>query len=351
MSGTRVQVYFLFACLAVAATFTFFVFRPFLVTLALAAIFSVVLHPLYARILRSLGTKRALAALITLLIACIGIITPLAFIGTRVVAESQYLYSSLIENGNGADLKTITTYIGQSIEPIIPGASAYGDILSNSITTYAKQGLEWFIQHLGTAFSSVAGLLLRLFIFLMALYYFLKEGSNIRKAVVSWSFLEDTDDNIVLDRLSRTINSVVKGTLTIALIQGILTTIGFTLFGIPNAVIWGVGASIGALIPGIGTSLIIIPGIIFLFATGNTYGALGLLAWGVVVVGLIDNFLSPKLIGRGAQMNPLITLLSVLGGIAFFGAAGIFLGPITLSLLVALLSIYSTSTRAGSKAI
>ncbi len=118
-----------------------------------------------------------------------------------------------------------------------------------------------------------------------------------------------------------------------------------SIFGIPNGFLWGTVAAIAALIPGIGTALVFIPAIAFLFFIGNIPQALGLLAWGALAVGLIDNILGPKLVGRGMQLHSLLVLLSVLGEIIFFGPSGIFLGPLSLSLLFVLLSIYADVSR------
>jgi len=109
--------------------------------------------------------------------------------------------------------------------------------------------------------------------------------------------------------------------------------------------LWGVVAALSALIPGIGTSLVLGPGILYLFTVGATTQAVGLLIWSVVAVGLIDNSLGPKLVGKGMRLHPLMVLLSVFGGLAFFGPAGIFLGPLCISLLFALLSIYQHIRR------
>ena len=100
--------------------------------------------------------------------------------------------------------------------------------------------------------------------------------------------------------------------------------------------------AITALVPGVGTALVITPAIIFLFLTGNTFGGVGLLVWGFTAVGLIDNFLGPKIVGRGMQLHPLAVFLAVLGGLAFFGPLGFLLGPLVMSVCVALVDMYSS---------
>lgn len=161
--------------------------------------------------------------------------------------------------------------------------------------------------------------------------------------VVSWSPLQDSDDKMIFGKLERAIDSVVKGKLLIALIQGALTAFGFLMFGVPNAALWGMVAAVSALIPAIGTALVIAPAVAFLFLNGAVGGAVGLVVWGVGVVSIIDNVLGPKLMGRGLQLHSFVILLSVLGGIAFFGPVGFILGPLTVSLLFALMDIYFSS--------
>ena len=177
----------------------------------------------------------------------------------------------------------------------------------------------------GQIFSSISSLLLSLFIFFIALYYLLRDGKRVRQMLIELSPLNDREDEGVFDRLELAVNSVIKGNLVIALVQGVLTTIGFMLFGVPNAILWGTVAAVAALIPGIGTGLVFIPAVAFLFFTGANVPAFGLFIWGALGVGLIDNFLGPKLVGSGMKLHPLLVLLSVLGGLMYFGPAGIFL--------------------------
>ena len=124
-----------------------------------------------------------------------------------------------------------------------------------------------------------------------------------------------------------------------------MTEMGFSIFGVPNPILWGSVAAVAALIPGVGTALVLIPSILYLFFIGETVSASGLLVWGIVAVGLVDNILGPKLVGRGIKLHPFLTLLSILGGISFFGPLGFLFGPLTLSLLFAFLEIYSTIRR------
>jgi predicted PurR-regulated permease PerM len=121
----------------------------------------------------------------------------------------------------------------------------------------------------------------------------------------------------------------------------VLSGVGFAIFGVPSPIIWAFVASIASFIPSFGTGLVMIPAVIFLFASGSIPSAIGLAIWGLVVVGLVDNLVGPILINRsGFRIHPLFILISVLGGIEFFGIVGFIAGPVIIGLLFALLEIY-----------
>ncbi len=343
MNNQKLQPYFLLTLLTGVLILAFFVFRPFLQALILASVFAVVFQPLHQKLLDRVRNRQGLAALGTAIIIVIVILVPLVFLGIQIFGEAQQLYSSLA-NGDGKD-----AILGVFKGLIDDFQSAIGGFalreFSVDFDQYFKQGLSWLLQNLGAVFSNFAKLLASSFIFLIALYYLLKDGQKLKKTVIALSPLSDTDDEAIFKKLEVAVNSVIKGNLTIALIQGVLTAIGFAIFGVPNAALWGTVAAVAALIPGIGTALVLIPAIIFLFLTSSVFSAFGLLAWGVIAVGLVDNFLGPKLVSHGMHLHPLIVFLSVLGGIVFFGPIGFLLGPLTISLLFALLDIYSSLSR------
>ena len=119
-----------------------------------------------------------------------------------------------------------------------------------------------------------------------------------------------------------------------------MLVLGLAIFAVPSPALWGMVAVVASLIPAIGAGVIILPAAIYLFIASGPIFGLGILLWGALIVGLIDNLLRPKLIERGIHIHPLLILFSVLGGIGFFGVTGFLLGPLILSLLFALLDIY-----------
>jgi predicted PurR-regulated permease PerM len=118
--------------------------------------------------------------------------------------------------------------------------------------------------------------------------------------------------------------------------------VGFFIFGLSSAIFWGGVTVLASFIPGIGVMLIVVPGIIYLFAVGKTIAAVGLIIWTLLMIFIMENVARPRLLGGRANIHPLLMLLAVLGGLSFFGPIGILLGPLALSFLLTLFEIYPT---------
>ncbi|MCR4311249.1 MAG: AI-2E family transporter [Candidatus Taylorbacteria bacterium] len=347
MDKEKLQSHFFLALLLFALTLSYFIFEPFLTALILATIAAVVFRPLYKKVLSYMKSNRGMASFITIVLLSIFVLTPLFFIGSQIFHETRGLYTSV---ASGSAKNTLTGFAQQTTTythtwfPALNTSS-----LPVEINSWFGKIVGWIVAQLGSIFSSILKIIASLFIFLITLYYFFKDGKKIVSELVVISPLADTDDLVILKKLDRAIHSSITGSLTIGIIQGILAGIGFTFFGIPNPVLWGTVTAVAALIPGVGTALVITPAVAYLFITGNTTLGIGLAIWGAVAVGLVDNFLGPRLIGREMELPPLIIFLSVLGGILFFGPLGFILGPVTLNLLFALLEIYSRPLRTSPK--
>ncbi|HLD70416.1 MAG TPA: AI-2E family transporter [Negativicutes bacterium] len=335
MNYQKYQIYFLLAFLTGMVILVFLIFRPFIYVLALAMIFTWFTQPVYQAILPHVRRHEGIAALATIVITAFLILLPLVFLGMQIFQEVNHVYASLSANGTSQAMVLLESRIND-FKQWLPAFEG----ISLDPNQYLKQGVELLALNLGFIFSSFAKLTVNSLIFLFALYYFLKDGYKLKKAVMAMSPLDDSDDEAIINKLEKSIDSVLRGSLVIAIIQGLVATLGFMIFGVPNAILWGSATMVVALVPGVGTALVMVPAVLFLFFSGKLFAALGLLIWGVIAVGLIDNFLGPKLLGRGAQLHPLLVMLSVLGGIGFFGPIGLLLGPIAMSLLLALIDIY-----------
>jgi len=339
MNNQKTGAYFLPIALLCTCILTFFIFRPFLYSVVFAIVFALVCKPIHKKISSFFGKWHALSALTTTILIALGLFIPLALIGVEIFHEAEQLYASLA-NGNGINgvLKVLNAWLAgtQKFFPEVPHISLI------NIGEYIKQGLGLLLQNFTVIFSNVAKIFLSLVVFLIALYYFIKDGAKMKNVLIAISPLDDVHDEMILNKLEHATTSVVRGSLLIALIQGTIATIGFILFGIPQPVFWGSVAVLCAFVPGIGTSIVLVPAILFLFLTNQTLPGFGLLIWGASAVGLVDNFLAPHIIGRRMELHPLLVLLAVLGGIIFFGPTGLILGPIVVSLLFALLEVYNS---------
>ncbi len=328
----NIELGFFFLLVAIATVVSFFILKPYLGALFVAVVFAVVFRPVYEAIHRKVK-RDGLASFITLLFLFFVILIPATLFGFLVFNDAQSLYTSV---GSGAPildrLDAALAPVQQYVRRVIPSFEIH-------ISEYANAALSFLVGNFGGVFTRAVGMVFQTFIMLFSLFYLFRDGKKFRSYMVTLSPLANEYDERILTRLEIAISSVVKGKLLIVFIQGVLASIGFFLFGVQNPVLWGAITSITALIPAVGIALVFVPMVAYLFITGSTGVALGLLISGVII-GSVDNFLGPVLFKKGLLMHPLFILLSVLGGIAFFGPIGFLAGPITLSLLLALLDVY-----------
>jgi predicted PurR-regulated permease PerM len=340
------QHYFFLVILVSVIVMTIIIFLPFLTSLLIALVFSVMFRPLHrwiSRIFSKGNQASSISTFITLAIVAIMVITPLIFLAKQIYVESENLYFTLTEEGERSQIIQSLNALSEALSNRLFNVFPAYDFNSLNVTTYIQNFLEWSFANLDTIFSSVSKFALQIFIMLFALFYLLRDGGKLKQGIVVISPLNDQYDEKIFSKLKQAIRSVVVGSLVVGVIQGTLTGIGFYIFGVPNPALWGSFAVVSALIPGVGTSLVLLPGVLYLFFMSTNLHALGLLIWGIVAVGLIDNYLGPLLINRGVHIHPFIILLSVMGGLVFFGPIGFIAGPLIVALLFALLEIYKTT--------
>ncbi|MFA5831261.1 MAG: AI-2E family transporter [Candidatus Paceibacterota bacterium] len=332
INNKTLQISFFFLLLGFVSLFSVFVFRPFLSVIFLSAIFAVLLQPFYQKTLLLFRGNKTLSAACVILIALIFIAIPLYFLGSQILSEARNLYFNVQENGEPF-IQTITAAIESPIRHIAPDFTL-------DLRPYLANFAGSLLANLGPIVSGTAFIFFEVLLTVVTLYYFLKNGEDFVLGLMKYSPLDDQYDHEILHSMKRTINSVLRGALAIAVIQGILVGTGLWLFHVPNSALWGLVAAMGALIPGMGTALVTVPSIAYLFLISDTAGALGLFLWSAFLVGTIDNFLAPYLYTKGLKVHPLFIFFSVIGGIIYFGPMGFLFGPIILSALLSLLHIY-----------
>ncbi|OHA15547.1 MAG: hypothetical protein A3H57_00310 [Candidatus Taylorbacteria bacterium RIFCSPLOWO2_02_FULL_43_11] len=305
----------------------------FITEILLAVVLSVILHPLYLYFLRLLKSRRTLAAIVTIIIAVVCIFTPIFVIGVQIFGEAQNLYVSLQSEGGSDVLNLFASNISEKVDSIIPN-------LNLDLQSYLESLLTWISANLGLILSSTADMTLSLFLVLVSVFFFLKDGTTFTKSMIDLSPLDDDHDRELLSKVALSINTIIRGTIFVAVVQAAAATVGFIVFGVPNPLLWGSLTGIAAVIPVLGTGLVVIPAAGYLFLIGSMWPALGLLIWGTLIVGMVDNFLKPYLYGKGIQIHPLIMLFAILGGLAAFGPIGFVAGPIVIGLFESILRMY-----------
>ena len=154
----------------------------------------------------------------------------------------------------------------------------------------------------------------------------------------------------MLGRIADTIHATVNGSLTVAFAQAVLAGAMYTILGVPAAMLWGAATFIVALVPVFGTVMVWGPVAGYLALTGDWVKALVLVGWGALAVGTIDNLLYPYLVGNRLRLHTAITFFSIVGGIGFFGPAGLILGPVALAITIGLMEVWWSRTADGNSA-
>ncbi|OIP78427.1 MAG: hypothetical protein AUK16_00210 [Parcubacteria group bacterium CG2_30_44_11] len=332
-----VQYVFFFTFTGAVAFLVWKMFEPFVSALALSAIIVTICYPMYTKVLWFMPRKNeTLAALLTTLLVIGIIFVPLFFLTSSLLNEALSIYSQSNAKAGGFEKGIID--LENQLQLYVPN-------LELNTAEYVKQSAGWLATQLGAIFASTATTIFLFFISIIGSFYLFKDGRSFTKQVLRISPLPDNQDELIISRLAIAVRSVATGTLMVALIQGTLTGFGLWLFGFERVVLWGTLASIGALIPGVGTTIIFIPSVIYLIVTEAYGSAIGLAIWGVLAVGLIDNLLGPYLMSRGNTLHPFVILLAVLGGMSVFGPIGFIVGPVVVSLLKVLLELYASHVK------
>lgn len=308
------------------------ILQPFFNILIATLIVAILVYPIYKYILAKLN-KPALASLLTVGLVLLVIVLPIVFFGQILYSEINSLYDKYRDGGIPLSQEQIIASIPPEIR------SALADIGKDVNGTVSRFTNDLFSSVKSVA-TNVAAFVFAFFMFIFILYYALKDGHRLRRVFKDLSPLASGQEDKLIDKLVLAVNGVIKGQFLTALVQGVVATIGYYIFGLPEPLIWGAFTVVAALVPTVGTSLVVIPAVIYLLITGETTMAIGMAIWGAAAVGLIDNFVGPKFVGSTTKLHPVLVLLSILGGLQFFGVLGFLIGPIIMAVFVAMVEIY-----------
>jgi len=325
-----IEKYFFFGLLVGTSIFTFFIFRPFWVVIVLGISFAIVLYPAYEWLNRKIQASWA-SALLTVCLFAVILCGPLLAMGVMVFNQSEEVYHEIVDEGSA---KPYLEALEEKVNDVLPQGADF------DINSKVSDFVHYVSDNISKIFKTTVSAFFSFLLMLLIIFHFLKDGAEWRKSIIMLSPLSDKEDEKIIGRLSESVNAVMKGSLLVSLIQGVLMGLGLALFGVPHPALWGMVAAVCSLIPTVGTALVSVPSILFLYASGETTGAIGLLIWAAIAVGMIDNFLGPILIGGKIKISSILILFSALGGISLLGPAGVLVGPLMVSFLYTLISIY-----------
>jgi predicted PurR-regulated permease PerM len=338
MSYKRYQAYFFMAVLSASILLTLIVFWPYLTLLAFGGVVAVVSRPLHRFIFGYLKSPVASAFLTVIIVASL-VLLPSAFFFAALTAELGTLFNSI---SGHFDLAAFTRFV-ESRLPVqfhdqIPALLGEASSLVRSIAQTLSSNLLAFFSNL---FNIVFGFV----VVLISAYYLLKDGSKVKSELLALSPMGDAQDEEVFNRVVTAVRAVMAGVLVMGVVKGVLAAAAFWIFDVPAPMFWGTMTGFASFIPIFGSGLVTIPAVLYLLIIGKYGSALALLLVAVAIIGAIDNFLQPKLVESQTKIHPLLILLSILGGLQFYGFAGFILGPLTLAVSLAFIDIYKKEFR------
>ncbi|MBI5556325.1 MAG: AI-2E family transporter [Deltaproteobacteria bacterium] len=317
----------------------------FLMPVFLAGIFAALAQPLYQGLSRLSGGRRKPAALITILLIIFTVLIPSGILVGLITSQA--------------------IKVGESVTPWVQQKLAEPDMLSElmrhipfyeRIVPYRALILEkagemvgmassYLIDSLSSITVMTVNFLFAVLILLYSMFFFLMDGDKLLARLLYYLPLENKDESLLLDKFTSVTRATMKGTLVVGLVQGVLAGVAFWVAGISSPAFWGAIMAVLSIIPGIGAALIWVPASIILMAGGMLVQGVALAVFCALVVGGIDNFLRPVLVGKDTKMHELMIFFSTLGGLALFGFIGIIIGPLIAALFITIWEIYGVAFK------
>ena len=302
-----------------------------------ALFLAIVFWPMHAHCKR-LVRRPSLAALLTLLSIVVIVILPLTLVGVSVVQEASVLYQKV---------KTGDLQPGQYLQQLLDGMPAWArsilqrfgvnDIpaLGRELGALLSRSSQFLTSTLLGFGQNTLNFLVSFVIMLYLLFFLLRDGTTLARQVTDAVPLPRSQTQELLSQFAAVVRATVKGNVAVALIQGGLGGLAFWYLGIPGAVLWGAFMALLSLLPAIGAALVWGPVALYKMFTGDIASGIGLVVWGTLVIGLIDNVVRPFLVGRETRLPDYVVLVTTVGGISLFGLNGFVLGPVVAAMFIA----------------
>lgn len=318
------------------------ILKPFFGAILWAGLLAFLLAPVTRRLARAFGGRSGLAALLVTAAGALFVLIPAvitAVIFARQAGDLVARLQGLAERYKIAQASDV--FQVPALDRLVQWLSGLTGVQTQDIQGWAIEGskalLTLLVAASGSFFAGVLGVVVELGLTLMLLFFFVRDGEQAVVRALSLVPLSAQRKEHLVDHLSAVTRALALGTLLTALCQGILVGLAFAFTGLPSPVVFGVLASLSALIPLVGSAVVSIPAAFVLVAHGRMGAALFMVVWGLVVVSLVDNIVRPLVVSGRAQISTLPVLLGLIGGLATFGAIGVILGPVVVALALALI--------------
>ncbi len=329
---------------AVALYLCWLMIKPFIGVLMWAAVLVIVFYPIHKRLVQR--TQRpSLSALLSCVLVILTILVPVSLITIAVVNE----LAGAIQN--------VQVAINYVLDPNSPMTGRLLNWASRYIDVERLRSGEYLAQQLGGISGGLAGrtlgviggligAIVQMFFVIFTMYYLFRDGDRIFETIKNSLPLSNKEALAIMERAKEVVGASVYGVLAIGVIQGTLGGFAFWVLGVPSAIVWGVVMTFLSMIPMLGSFLVWVPAAIYLALTGHYVKAILLVLWGTLVIGMIDNFLRPVLVGGRTRLHELLIFFAVLGGLQVFGVLGIVLGPVVLALAMSLIEVFRAADSA-----
>ena len=307
-----------------------------LVPILLGGLLALILYPLEKKLAPKLGRfGRFTPAILTLGALLLGVI-PFVIFGLKAISTVSHFFAQDWE----PTFKKIQGFVADNSSGIIDRFHINTDSLRSQVEQLAKNVGGSAAGWLGGVARGLPSQIIDVFLFSLALFFFLRDGRALTRWLLKLSPFPREDTEELFTSIHHTVNGAILGMLVTAAVQGALTMLALWIFGIPGAFLLGIVATILAVIPMIGTTPITFGAAIFLFVSGRIGAGIGM-SVAAAVIGLSDNVIRPWVQSSRGEMHPLIVLLAIFGGIEAFGTSGIFLGPVVAALALWIIDTYA----------
>ncbi len=330
--------------LLVAVTLAFgWILAPFFGTILWGAIIALMFSPLYRWLLGRMQQRRTLAALLTLLVVVVMVIVPFALVTASLASEAAEVYNH-IQSGEW----NVARYFHRAFDAL-PGwvmslldsvGLANFATLQRRLSAALNQGSQYMASSAFSIGQDSFDFIASLFITLYLGFFLIRDGAGVARALRRAIPLASAHKEELVEKFATVIRATVRGNLLVAAIQGALGGVAFWFLGVNAALLWAVLMAFLSLLPAVGAGLVWAPVAIYLFMTGAVWESIALVAWGVLVIGLIDNLLRPILVGKDTGMPDYVVMITTLGGMAVFGINGFVIGPVIAAMFFAVWHIY-----------